>query len=170
MQTRNIFYKLPAIIIIAIMIICTAGIIVASNYHKIFETDAIKVTSNTNNTQNDTADGNKQMPVLIPSTALIQHPMKVIQPPVILPPVKTQSLLFRKELQYIQHTSILRILFPLVRSHRMIRKTERLDMFMTAPELTPMETVLLTMCCWLAMFMRPLLTKLPQEVLFGKLC
>jgi len=59
MQTRNIFYKLPAIIIIAIMIICTAGIIIALNYHKIFETDAIKVTSNTNNTQNDTADGNK---------------------------------------------------------------------------------------------------------------
>lgn len=59
MQTRNIFYKLPAIIIIAIMIICTAGIIVAFNYHKIFETDAIKVTSNTNNTQNDTTGGKK---------------------------------------------------------------------------------------------------------------
>lgn len=39
------------------MIICTAGIIVAFNYHEIFETDAVKVTSNTNNTQNDTSDG-----------------------------------------------------------------------------------------------------------------
>ena len=83
------------------MIICTAGIIIALNYHKIFETDAIKVTSNTNNTQNDTTGGKKQSLVLIPSSALIQHPMKVIQPPVILPPVKTQILLFRKELQYI---------------------------------------------------------------------
>lgn len=59
MQNKNIFFKLPIVIIIAIMIVCTAGINVAFNYHKIFETDAIKVTSNSNNTQNDPADGDK---------------------------------------------------------------------------------------------------------------
>ncbi|HWQ43272.1 MAG TPA: hypothetical protein VN456_14730 [Desulfosporosinus sp.] len=72
---------------------------------------------------------------------LIQHSPKVIQPPLILPTMENEILLFRKELQPIKRTSILRILFPAVRSHTMIRKMERLDMFTTALELTPMETV-----------------------------
>ncbi|MDR3599483.1 MAG: hypothetical protein P4L49_03210 [Desulfosporosinus sp.] len=59
MQTRNIFNRSPGVIIITVMIICAAGIIVAFNYHKIFDTDAVKVTGPTNNRQKDTADGNK---------------------------------------------------------------------------------------------------------------
>ncbi|EGW40924.1 hypothetical protein [Desulfosporosinus sp. OT] len=59
MQTRNIFCKLPVVIIIAITVTCTVGIIVVFNYHEMFETDAVKVTSNTSNTQNDPTDGDK---------------------------------------------------------------------------------------------------------------